>query len=388
MKDLHSAEVAEIESRREENVKHFQLEDGSVQAVVYGSVVHRKDSFGLWQDIDNRLFLNAEKGNYETTDGTISFSSDSSSNSLYTLIDGQYAITVGLQSASVQNAEAEIINHPDRLQTVSQFTGSDKLEALKRINNTSTVKYRDVLQNVDLEYNISGNDIKENIVLKQSGAAHQYVFSIHTKGLEPNLCENGSILLIDENGSEQYVMTSPYMFDANGVASNNVYYSLEGKGNEYLLYVRADESWLNDSERAFPVIIDPTIEKKVLYDTYIYSGEPDTSHGTSNQLWIGTAQYSYLRTSMPSLPDYAKITYASFNAYYYYYVSQGSLDIGLYRCMRGWVSSNLTWNIAAGWDNKGMSATRTALATATATSNINASNPALISFNVTSLVQG
>ncbi|MBO4861118.1 MAG: hypothetical protein J5530_06195, partial [Clostridia bacterium] len=48
--------ILEIESLREESSKHFQLEDGSYQAIAYGAAVHRMDADGKWRDIDNRLY--------------------------------------------------------------------------------------------------------------------------------------------------------------------------------------------------------------------------------------------------------------------------------------------------------------------------------------------
>ena len=46
--------LGELTSRREEHVKHFDVGNGMVQAVTYGTAVHRQDAKGAWQDIDNR----------------------------------------------------------------------------------------------------------------------------------------------------------------------------------------------------------------------------------------------------------------------------------------------------------------------------------------------
>ena len=40
--------VSEVESLREENVKHFSLPDGTYEAVVYTQAVHRKDKNGVY----------------------------------------------------------------------------------------------------------------------------------------------------------------------------------------------------------------------------------------------------------------------------------------------------------------------------------------------------
>ena len=48
-------EVYEVTELREENVKHFRLEDGTYLAASYNHAVHYMDERGEWQDIDNRL---------------------------------------------------------------------------------------------------------------------------------------------------------------------------------------------------------------------------------------------------------------------------------------------------------------------------------------------
>ena len=53
--------VQEILSLREENVKHFRLDNGTYEAVIYGEAVHRKDKNGEWTDIDNSLYISGEK---------------------------------------------------------------------------------------------------------------------------------------------------------------------------------------------------------------------------------------------------------------------------------------------------------------------------------------
>ena len=62
--------ITEIVDRREENVKHFRMADGSVRAISYGCAVHRKDENGIWQDIDNRLY-SANDGTYSTVENRI-----------------------------------------------------------------------------------------------------------------------------------------------------------------------------------------------------------------------------------------------------------------------------------------------------------------------------
>ena len=56
------------------------------------------------------------------------------------------------------------------------------------------------------------------------------------------------------------MIPAPFMVDANGVVSTDVCYELEQIGDgAYILKVEADASWFGQAERAYPVMIDPTI---------------------------------------------------------------------------------------------------------------------------------
>ncbi|MDV3426780.1 MAG: hypothetical protein LIR50_06265, partial [Bacillota bacterium] len=54
--------IGEIQGKREANIKHFYMADGSYQAVVYPYNVHYKEN-GIWQDIDNTLKDSSDENN-------------------------------------------------------------------------------------------------------------------------------------------------------------------------------------------------------------------------------------------------------------------------------------------------------------------------------------
>ena len=64
-------DMFEIETMREENVKHYRLSDGSYRAISYDRPIHVKDQKGNWQEIDNTLIFDGK--NYETKDKRVSF---------------------------------------------------------------------------------------------------------------------------------------------------------------------------------------------------------------------------------------------------------------------------------------------------------------------------
>lgn len=381
--------VVEIESLREESSKHFQQEDGAYQAIAYTMAVHRKDAEGKWQDIDNRLFIDPENPSYYTTaDERFTFAAESASNILYAINDGAYAINIGLLFGEADPSAAIIQNHPDRLKEAQSLEGEEKLQALINVDTTTKVTYCSVLENMDIEYVITGNDIKENLVLSAPIETENLAFKMCLEGLSAELTENGYIGLVNAYGEMIYCIAAPYMYDAAGEESYAVSYSLRQCGEEYSLQLIVDEDWINDDSRVYPITIDPSITdtQTVSTDTYISSGNPGSNYGSNTNMLISSDTIAYLRATMPTLPTYARITQAQLMAKFYSSSTSGSMLIELYRCVRSWDESTLTWNVAYQWTNRGLASARSSSATATATSDISSSNPASISFGITNLV--
>ena len=96
---LIKPEVYELVDRREENVKHFKLADGTVTAVMYEVPVHYLDSEGEWQDIDNTL---ADNGNeYSTPNAKVKFAKKTPGNgTIFTLHENNTKVTLSLDGAN------------------------------------------------------------------------------------------------------------------------------------------------------------------------------------------------------------------------------------------------------------------------------------------------
>lgn len=382
--------ILEIESLREESSKHFQLGDGGYQAIAYTMAVHRKDAEGKWQDIDNRLYIDQnDTARYSTNDRRFSFSEMASSETLYSINDGTYRVSIGLMFVASNPSTAIIDNHPDRLEIAQDLEGEEKLQALINVDTTTTVKYSNVLGSTDLEYIITGNDVKENIVLEEPIALDNLSFTMSLDGLLPELAEDGSIRLVNESADEIYCITAPYMYDSAGEESNAASYSLETINGAYSIHLDIDEKWINDSSRVYPIIIDPTITdtQNVSSDTYISSGNPATNYGSNSNMLINSGTIAYLKATMPTLPTYTRITQAQLKAKFYSNSTTGSMEIELYRCVRSWNESTLSWNIAYQWTNRGLASARSSSATATATSGMSSSNPSEITFGISNLVR-
>lgn len=388
-------EIFEIVSRREKNVKHFRMPDGTVQAVVYGTAVHRKDTDGVWQDINNNLSANVSKvkNAYATDDLRLIFAKQYLPNEqLFVLNEDGYSVAMKLMGAplstgtglELQGAASvtTVTNAPTREANATYRT----IEEAQTVRNASSITYTNVRANTDLEYVLTGDSVKENIVVKQAGGSYTYDFALTLSGLTATLRADGSVQLSDaETETEQYVIPAPYMYDANGNYSWDVSYTLTQTGEgAYRMTVIADPDWINAEGRAFPVTVDPTIKREVLYDTYVDFYHPDTNYGGVENIILGEHTVVYIRAVMPSLPENATFSWAKLFLYYHYYdyVTSGSLTAGIYRAVNSWQEYSLTWNTAN--QNANMGLDTICLSTADFTPH---SNPNLAAaFDVTEIV--
>lgn len=326
--------ITEITDRREENVKHFDMGDGTYTAISYGTAVHRKDENGEWQDINNNLSLTTvqSKEIYATSDMRTSFAKQFTPNAqLVTLAENGYSISMGiLQSASngsinadataqyVPSAPSEITNAPAR---ASSWTNIDDAAI---VDNVSSIVYNNIKSGVDLEYILDGSDIKENIIVKSRQSSYVYDFQLILSGLVATLNDDGSISLSDiDDGTAKYTIPAPYMYDANGEISYSVTYSLlEVKPELYILTVNANDEWINDAERAFPVIVDPSIHinnntEELIEDTSIHQNLNRTNGSTVNLL-VSSIDTAFFRFQLPDLLPHAQFEKAELKLHYYY----------------------------------------------------------------------
>lgn len=386
--------IVEEESLREENVKHYKMPDGSYTAIVYSNPVHRKDNNGVWQDIDNRMNETnvKNKQGYTTADGRAVFSKkiNSEDPTIFELSENGYSIKVSFADVDLKNTTAKLSNHATRYVPNGKDDVETQYKKLKTIDNNTTISYKNLLKGMTLEYVLSANDVKENIIIEKMQNEYVYSFTYELVGLIALLNEDGSIDLWDENTQEHVCMIPPpYMYDAEGEISYDVLYTLEDLGGGlYTLNVCANKEWINNTQRAFPVVIDPTMTFTAgIWDTYINAADTDANYGTSEELWVSSTRTTLIKFGdVPSIAPNARITNASLNAYYYYHIPTGSLNIGLYQVGFNWDEWTLTWDDANQYDNLGIVPFCYRTATVPASPSITEDTPGMVSFDVTDLV--
>src|SRR5699024_8866163 len=67
----------------------------------------------------------------------------------------------------------------------------------------SQVIYQNADRDTDIEYSLSGNNVKENIVVKERAEEYKYLFALNTQGLKLRVSEdNESLELYTESVNE------------------------------------------------------------------------------------------------------------------------------------------------------------------------------------------
>ena len=265
-------EPEEIVAKRTETTKHFRMPDGMILAADYAMPVHYEKD-GTWTDIDNTL--NPSEGEYVSqNDVTIRFAENGNTHKLVELHKDDYNVRFGL-SSSAKSSVGTVVNPGNN---------NDKTHLIKLV---SGVYYPEVLDHVDLEYQLIGTRIKENIIIKEPLESYTFAFDLKLQNLSAELQEDGGIALKDGEDI-LWFMPAPFAYDADGTETTDVFYTLAQKGNSdnYTLTVTLSSEWVQSAK--FPVVIDPNILKqgsagiasfvgtRAGVNSYYLSGETDT----------------------------------------------------------------------------------------------------------------
>lgn len=378
--------VSEVTKMREESVKYFLCDDGSYIAATYAAPVHYNEN-GVWKEIDNTLTPSSKSGEtvYSTKGGlNVTVPSDLGSGKRFTATNGGYTISFGVKSidnslsaqAKVVETDAlpsivkmnstadisdEKVTASSMAQKVETLTEKQKVEKFNNEQMTvdkqsGAVVYKGFNQQSDLEYIVTSNSLKENIVVYKPQAEYVYSFDLDSDGLIPVEQPNGSIILVESEASQEAVFTldAPYMYDANGAESYDIELSIKENGDEYVVTVEADSTWLNNSEREFPVVIDPTwsAPNSKIQDVYVINGTFANQPRSNTEIRAGRNLTNIVRSYIKlTLPTNLPIGYSLYNSTLvlkkqnYFKVSK-DIDIRAYDCKdaASWSTSSISWN--------------------------------------------
>jgi RHS repeat-associated protein len=213
----------------------LRLPDGSREARIYGTPINYLDAEGDWQPI--------EEGLEEADDGTV--------------VNGRTNFALGLPQ---QLDEDPVEIATGGLWLTSQYVGPET-EAVNL--DDSVASYEAVDGGVSFGFKSLATGVKEDITIDDRSQPNRYAFVLRAaSGLKPQVEPDGSIEFQRADGATVFSLPAPVMFDSapSPAESRDVSYQLEPTDNagEWRLVVAVDRSWLDDPDRVWPVVLDPT----------------------------------------------------------------------------------------------------------------------------------
>jgi len=243
------------------------MDDGSFQAVVYQNPVHYLDN-GVWKDIDNTLVDEGSDVTNKDNDFKIKFAKKSNDSKLVTIQEDKYEIAWGI--ARDKKVAEDAVNKMNAVDNVVEngkiAVGISDEEKKKAVPNTSsTVDYENIYNNVDLQYKLESDTVKENIIINKKIDSPVFEFALQLKNVVPKLNDDKTITFYDEKDSSKsiYKIDAPYMYDAKNHTSNKINVKLLKNNNQYVIQVIPDSSWLNDENTCYPVVLDLSVSTSI-----------------------------------------------------------------------------------------------------------------------------
>ncbi|WLR43095.1 DNRLRE domain-containing protein [Bacillus carboniphilus] len=342
----------ELVNERTKDSKVFYNGNESYTQEFYFEPIHAKEEGGeKFEEISPELIENSTDEKLVETENTILQSSflKEMENGLYATFEKDgHTISYALLEASGDGKD------PIKANDVTATYDENK------------ILHQAVFPEIDLRNLTFGQDTKEDLILHSYQGYHTFSFQINTN-LTAKEQEDRSIHFLDDREQTIFQIAAPFMEDSNydeekGEAerSDQVKYELQQIENGYLLKVVADQAWLTDPERKYPVYIDPTTSINASTDTFVMSAYPTTNYNASTSKWdSGQSQYvlktgyydsttgtnyAFLNHSLDSLKG-TNVTEAQLKVFvtHAYYASQAN-GLWLDTVNSSWSASTLTWN--------------------------------------------
>ena len=329
-------------SLRDTRIKHYRMTNGTMNAVIFNDPVHYYDEEShCFRSIDNRFkevgesdeeFLNGYETRYN--DFKVSLAGNTRGNFLMRVSKGEHAIrwaacdNIAVAQRAVENSGVRYSVKNTAVRAVIQHGDMSENQNRLHVNADGMMLYPDMFTNADLQYIVTGDKVKENIIVKQKDNAYAYAFKIKTQNLEVAVSADNKNIeffvtrIVDDGTESKEVIFStptPIMYDANGNESEDVYYELEQiKLNEYLFTVIASADWINAENIALPVTIDPMIIVHTGYSslkskgignlsTTNYTEYTGVNYRTVGKMSNGQVWRSVFKYTMPTLDSYATV---------------------------------------------------------------------------------
>lgn len=313
-----SAILKEDESKTTENTRHYVLNNGTRKAVFAPTRMNCFDETQkVWRPVDNSL-KNTNDAYVADLGGYTARFPKASENETVEIADGADVIYWEYLGGNKTVFHTAGITAAGRMGKRKAKLGTKaRIPDVLNLSNASRAVYTGADGGVDIDYLVEGNNVKENILIKEKNDHYRYYFRLRLAGFTMKATDDGAGFVFtktatDADGAEEpkaaFVMPAPFMYDANGARSDDVRYSAEKIENDVFIFsVEAKADWVNAEDRVFPVCIDPQLlqlssttdsQISVTHDRYIWCDCRNCSCEGAHWKHTGNPYYSDIFLSL------------------------------------------------------------------------------------------
>lgn len=396
-------ERMEIQTKRTPNSKTYVNLDGTYTTEISQTPIHYQDFNGKWNEIDNDLISNSDDKVYRNKSNSLKVNFNKQQKTGESLIE----VNEGNKSLKMQ---LQPLEHTKQLP--SNVEGTMK---------GNQIRYNEVFPNIDVQYEVGSDRIKENIVYKKKptdGFPKKFSYKMDLEGMYVKEL-NGVIQLLDKETNEPlYYFDAPYMYDSyvptgfqsvegltaipEEAISYDVKLDFETVDNQLFLHLYPNIEWLTNENRVYPIVIDPTIVKlqssPYVEDTNIRSGFPTQTGGNDVELGAGTTSgntiRSLLKFDLSSILLGSEILDSNLDLWFSSTNGNTSINVGLHKVTKDWIENQSSWNYAktvpsTTWTTSGGDFESTPLSTVTGLTSPGTLDSSMKKWNIpTSVIQG
>jgi YD repeat-containing protein len=226
----------------------------------------------------------------------------------------------------------------------------------------SAATYAGALPGVDVAYTALPEGVKEELVLAGPDAPTTYDFRVAlSPGLAAQETAEGGIAIVGAQGTERVRFAAPFVVDASqsgegladgpGYSTEAVTLRIVASAPELVVRLAVDPAWLAAPERAWPVVVDPTVTLTgSTKDTYLGSGAyANNNYSSSTVMGIGggTTRIRTLqqRNMLSFFNEPAVVTGASLQLYVTNDTSASAQrHVAVHEVTSSWAGPQATWN--------------------------------------------
>ncbi|MDD4212929.1 MAG: DNRLRE domain-containing protein, partial [Bacilli bacterium] len=346
--DIYDVEiVSEDITKRELSSKTFKKIDGTYEVALYNDVIHF-NNHGELEDIDNRLVYDEETKSFvnKNNDIKVYFPQYFGKDKSITLSKEKYQINWNI--LNVENSEISYENST----TNSSTNKSTNIKELPFVNQA--LLYKSIQKSVDLEYVLSGNDVKENIIINEYIPDYSISFLYELNGLKLTSID-GNYIFMNEKNEVIFEFAYLFMIDKEDNMSDNVKIQVDEVSlNTYKVTLLPNNEWLK--EAIYPIKIDPTITSGgnsfTINSTYVKDQTLNINYSNSLTMLLASQDAPELRGllnfTIPTIVRDNIITYSYLTLTKY----TGTTDkqINLYKNNENFDYTEVTWQTRPDFD--------------------------------------